>query len=119
MQIEIRDDVIWAKQLRADAHLYDTIIRLEDDETIRLDVNGISGSWRKMKTGRDGRPTLGIKPVGAMADVWRRLQAKRGGYVNIGWPDDEGDEFLRLADKTFIEWYSAEDEEAFRDLQPL
>lgn len=119
MLIEIRDDVIWAKQLRADHALYDAVIRLREDETIRLTVDGETGLWRKMKTGRDGRPTQGIKPVGETVDFWRRMQDKRGQRVPIESADDEDDDYLRYVDRTFVEWYSAEDEEAFRDLQPL
>jgi hypothetical protein len=61
----------------------------------------------------------GLKPVGAMAAVWKRLQARRGQKVSITWPGDEDDALLRLADMTFDEWYSAEDEEAFGELRPL
>ena len=53
-----------------------------------------------------------------MASVWARLQKRRGDKVRIEWPEDD-DPFLRLADTTFEEWYSAEDEEAFGELQPL
>jgi len=116
--IEIRDDVIWAKHLKGDPTLYKQIVELKDDEIIKLKVDGVVGAWAKMKTGSDGRPTLGIKPVGAMASVWARLQKRRGDKVRIEWPEDD-DPFLRLADTTFEEWYSAEDEEAFGELQPL
>ncbi len=119
MQIEIRDDVIWAKHLRASRALYDAVIKLPEDETISLMVDGIVGKWAKMRVGADGRPTQGIKPVGAMATVWKRLQQRRGEKVSVSWPDDEEDAWLRLADMTFEEWCSAEDEEAFGDLQPL
>jgi hypothetical protein len=119
MLVEIRDDVIWAKHLARDPILYKTIINLADGETIRLSVDGIVGKWAKMRTGSDGRPTPGIKPVGAMATVWKRLQARRGEKVRVTWPDAEEAAWLRLADLTFEEWYSAEDEEAFGDLQPL
>lgn len=119
MLIEIRDDVIWAKHLKGNPSLYRQIVDLKEDEVIRLKVDGIIGTWVKMKTGRDGRPTLGIKPVGAMAGVWARLQKRRGEKITVDWPEDEDDPFLRLADATFEEWYSAEDEEAFGELRPL
>ncbi|PWK63881.1 hypothetical protein [Aminobacter sp. AP02] len=119
MLIEIRDDVIWAKHLRANPALYNTVLNLAPEETINLSVDGIFGKWAKMRTGADGRSTLGLKPVGAMATVWQRLQERRGEKVHVHWPDNEDDAWLRLADMTFEEWYSAEDEEAFGDLQPL
>jgi hypothetical protein len=111
--------VIWAKHLKAEPALYKAVVELGPEETIRLSVNGIIGTWSRMKTGKDGRPTLGIKPIGAMATVWARLQQRRGEKVTITWPDNEDDPFLRLADETFEEWYTAEDEEAFGDLQPV
>ncbi|EHK57462.1 hypothetical protein [Allomesorhizobium alhagi] len=119
MLIEIRDDVIWAKHLKASPALYNAVVNLPEEETINLAVDGIVGKWARMRTGADGRPTLGIKPVGAMATVWKRLQERRGEKVRVSWPDDEEDAWLRLADTTFEEWYSAEDEEAFGDLRPL
>ena len=119
MLMEIRDNSIWARHVKAAPDLYNAIIMLREGETIRLKVDGIVGKWEKMRTGKDGRPTTGIKPIGAMATVWNRMQARRGEKVDVSWPDDEGDAWLKMADKTFEEWYSAEDEEAFGDLQPL
>ena len=119
MLIEIRDGVIWAKHLKASPALYNEVVDLPDEETISLAIDGIVGKWARMRTGADGHPTLGIKPVGAMATVWKRLQERRGEKVRVSWPDDEEDAWLRLADATFEEWYSAEDEEAFGNLRPL
>ena len=119
MLIEIRDDVIWAKHLKRDPSLYDEIIALEDNEIIRLKVDGIVGTWARMRRGTDGRPTHGIKPVGAMASVWARLKKRRGEKVRVERPGEEPDPLLRLADQTFEEWYSAEDEEAYGELRPL
>jgi hypothetical protein len=119
MFIEIRDDVIWAKHLKGNPALYRRIAEMKDDQVIKLQVDGIVGDWARMKTGADGRPTLGIKPVGAMAAVWARLQDRRGEKVTIDEPYREDDPLLRLADMTFEEWYTAEDEEAFGELRPL
>ena len=69
--------------------------------------------------GADGRPVAGIKPVGKMADVWKRWQARRGEKVPVELPEGDADPFLKLADLTFEEWYSAEDEEAYGELRPL
>ncbi len=117
--LEIRDDVIWMKHLKRDRELYAAVSDLADEETITLRADKIVGKWARMKTGRDGRPTYGIKPVGAMARVWAGMQKRRGEKIRLELPDDEGDAYLRYADQTFVEWYSAEDEEAFGDLQPL
>ncbi len=119
MLLEIRDDVIWAKHLKGDPSLYRKVVSLEEGQSIRLNVDGIVGTWAKMNTGSDGRPTQGIKPLGAMASVWARLQKRRGDKIQVKWPDDEEDALLLLADATFDEWYTAEDEEAFGELRQI
>lgn len=119
MMIEIRDDVIWFNQLESEPALLRRLSALEEDEQITLRVDDIEGRWARMKTGKDGRPTHGIKPVGAMAIVWRRLQARRGEAVRIEWPDAAGNGYLEMLEETLDEWRSAEDEAAFGDLRPL
>ncbi|MBX3579608.1 MAG: hypothetical protein KF723_20575 [Rhizobiaceae bacterium] len=119
VMMEIRDNVIWAKHVKADARLYETVMKLPEFETIKLSVDGIKGEWEKMKLGSDGRPVAGIKPIGSMADVWKRWQVRRGEKVAVELPGTDPDPFLKLADRTFEEWYSAEDEEAYGELRPL
>lgn len=119
MLMEIRDDVIWAKHLKASPELYDAVVNLEENEIIRLSVDGIIGRWARMRTGKDGRPTLGLKPVGAMAQVWKRMQERRGEKVPLDWPEGPPDPWLQMADASFVEWRSAEDEEAYGELRPL
>ncbi len=119
MLMEIRDNVIWAKHLQTDTRLQAAVLRLKEDQKIKLSVDGIVGDWVKMRTGKDGRPVQGIKPSGAMIAVWDRLQKRRGERVRVDWPDSQPDPILQLADVSFQEWYSAEDEEAFGELRPL
>ena len=119
MLIEIRDNVIWARHLERDPSLHDEIVALGENETVRLRVDGIVGTWAKMRSGADGRPTLGIRPVGAMASVWARLQKRRGEKVLLERPSDTPGPLLERADRTFEEWYSAEDEEAYGELRPI
>jgi hypothetical protein len=99
--------------------LYGQVVQLKEDEIITLKVDGIVGKWARMRTGSDGRPTMGIKPLGAMAAVWARLQKRRGDKIEVGLPEKGDDPLMRLADLTFEEWYSAEDEEAYGELRPL
>lgn len=118
MQIEIRDDVIWFRQLRAEPALISRLSALKDNEKIVLRIDNIEARWARMRTGRDGRPTHGIKPVGAMATVWSRLQARRGELVELEVPDMVPDSYLASLDGSLDEWLSAEDEQAFGDLRP-
>ena len=46
-----------------------------------LEVDGVRGTWRKMDDGADGRPTPGLRPVGAAQEVWRYLFKRRRGEV--------------------------------------
>lgn len=119
MFIKIRDDVLWLKQLKEVPDLFEAASQLAAGDELTLRVDGIVGRWARMRPGRDGRPTMGLKPIGAMAEVWARLQRKRGELVSLDWPDAEDDPLLRLADETFDEWRSAEDEAAYGDLRPL
>lgn len=119
MFVEIRDDVLWLKQLKDAPDLFEAASRLPAGEVLTLRVDGIVGKWARMRQGRDGRPTKGLKPIGAMAEVWARLQRRRGELVTLEWPGAEDDPLLRLADETFDEWRSAEDEAAYGELRPL
>jgi hypothetical protein len=117
--MEIRDNSIWAKHLKADRRLHEKVLTLNETQVLRLSVDGIEGDWQRMRTGKDGRPTPGIKPVGKMAAVWKRWQARRGEKVVVKLAEDETDPLLQIADRTFQEWYTAEDEEAFGELRPV
>jgi hypothetical protein len=115
-QIRISDNNIWAKHIEDDAALQERILDLAPGAVIDLEVAGIAGQWAKANTGRDGRPTQAIKPVGAMKEVWKDLfRTKRGAFVTIR-QTQLSDSYLAALRGTLSEWDSPEDEEAFRDL---
>ena len=113
--VKISDDVLWAKQIEGDNALRARIVELPAGETIDLEVDGIVGPWEKAKTGKDGRPTPAIKPVGPMREIWKRFQARRGEFIAIR-ETRTADSYLKALSGTLSEWNSPEDEEAFRDL---
>jgi len=113
--VEISDDTIWAKQIEGGKALKDKILSLAPGEVIELEVDGIVGSWEKMRNGRDGRATMGLKPIGPMKEIWKRLQARRGEVVEVRQVRT-ADAYLAALSETMTEWNSPEDEEAFRDL---
>lgn len=119
MFIEIRNNAIWFKQLEAEPALHDRLSALNEGEQIVLKVDNVEGRWVRMRTGRDGRPTNGIRPVGAMATVWARLQARRGQLVRLEMPGSMCEAYLVGLDDSLDEWLTAEDEEAFGDLRPV
>jgi hypothetical protein len=77
----VSDYVIWAKHVHNDPELAQRILSMWAGETIQLEVDGVRGTWRKMDDGADGRPTPGIRPVGAAQEVWRYLYKRRRGEV--------------------------------------
>ena len=117
LRVEITDEVVWAKHL--EEPLKSRVLNLRPDARIELAVDGIVGEWRKMKTGRDGRPTQGIRPIGPMAEIWKqKFRPRKGEWVTIR-EVRTADRYLEGLAANLGEWDSAEDEDAYRDLQPV
>jgi hypothetical protein len=111
----INDDSIWIRNIEGDPRLRERIAGLRPGEVIDLEVDGIVGKWEKMRKGRDGRPTLGIKPIAEMRSVWARL--RREGKRTVGIREVvAADTYLASLTPLLSEWDTPEDEEAFRDL---
>jgi hypothetical protein len=113
--VKINDDVLWAKQIEGDPDLRERIVALPAGSSIDLEVDGIVGHWEKARTGKDGRPTLAVKPVGPMREVWKRFQERRGEIVEVR-ETRSADRYLKALSGTLSEWDTPEDDEAFRDL---
>jgi hypothetical protein len=113
--VKISDDLLWTTNIQGDSDLRDRIAKLPAGAVIDLEIDGIVGNWEKAKTGKDGRPTSAIKPVGPMREIWKRLQARRGDVVAIR-ETRTADSYLKALSGTLSEWNSPEDDEAFRDL---
>jgi hypothetical protein len=80
----VSDYVIWTKHIHGDPELVARIHALWAGQTIELEVDGTKGTWRKMDDGVDGRPTPGIRPIGAAQAVWRALyKTQRGETVTL------------------------------------
>src|SRR5271154_4503726 len=77
----VSDYVIWAKHIHDDPELAQRVLAMWAGETIQLEVDGVRGTWRKMDDGADGRPTPGLRPIGAAQEVWRYLFKRRRGEV--------------------------------------
>jgi len=77
----VSDYVIWAKHIHDDPELVQRVLVMWAGETIQLEVDGVRGTWRKMDDGSDGRPTPGIRPIGAAQEVWRYLYKRRRGEL--------------------------------------
>jgi len=114
-KVKVSDDAIWAKHIEGDSRLGEKILRLHAGQVIDLEVDGIVGRWEKMRDGRDGRPTSGIKPIEAMRQVWAMLRRGPERIVDIR-EVRTADTYLATLDMTLSEWDSPEDEAAYRDL---
>lgn len=113
--VEICDDAVWVKHIEGDAALQDRIRSMQPSETIELEIDGIVGKWEKMKLGKDGRPTLGIRPVGDMKEVWKHLREKPATRVKVR-EVVSADTYLASLTATLSEWDSPEDDRAYSEL---
>ena len=109
------DDVIWLKYVNADSTTIALLRQLPASAKLKLDIEGFRGEWERMADGKDGRPTLGLKPVGKTLAFWKSMKTRRGDYLEFKVIDPR-DTYLSDIQKTMNEWESEEDEMAFNDL---
>ena len=109
------DDVIWFKHMRADGHTLALLRRLPAKTWLILEIEGHRGDWERMADGKDGRPTLGLKPVGQTQVFWKSMKARRGDQLEFKIVEPR-DTYLSGVQKSLNEWQSPEDELAFQDL---
>lgn len=113
--VSISDHAVWFKHL-ANQNLRERLAALEAEAEITLETDSVTGRWRRMKRGVDGRLPDAIIPVGPMKDVWNKwFRTRRGEWVEVRIVTT-ADDYLSAQTPLFSEWASAEDDEAFRDL---
>lgn len=78
--VEVRDtNTIWFKHV-ADSAVVARLAALKPEETIDLVINGVRGTWRRMKNYQTtGAPTAGISPVGDAKRQWESIYSMRRG----------------------------------------
>lgn len=113
--IKINDDAIWIKHIEGSEQLRQRISALRAGETLDLEVDGIVGKWERMRDGKDGRPTYGIKPVSHMKEVWARMRQQSGRIVEVR-EVMTADTYLASLTGTLTEWDSPQDEAAYGHL---
>jgi hypothetical protein len=114
-RIHIQDHAIWFKHLPG-REVQERLAQLPPEGEVSLEVDGVSGRWRRMKRGKDGRLPDAVIPVGHMKSVWNDwFRTRRGDTVTFRVLTT-ADDWLAKVTPLFSEWNSAEDEEAFRDL---
>ena len=111
----IQDHAIWFKHLPG-RDLLDRLGDLPPEGEVMVEIDGVTGVWRRMKRGKDGRLPDAIIPTGVMKDVWNDwFRTRRGDVVPVRLLN-RTDDYLAATAPLFSEWNSAEDDAAFRDL---
>lgn len=113
--LPISDTTIWFKHIKHEG-LRRLLSALGEGEAIFLDTDGVVGRWVRMEQGHNSYATPGIKPDGAMRDIWYHWFSTRRGEVIQVRTVELADDYLAQGSILFSEWNSPEDEEAFRDL---
>ena len=117
-QVKVSDHVIWLTRIQGGSALRDRLTALEPQARVLLRVDGARMAFRRMQDGRDGRPTLGLRPDADFVQQWNALyETKRGEMVSLELESVQGvDPYLAGLEPVLAEWLSPEDEEAFGDL---
>lgn len=85
----VRDVVIWTKHVHG-GDMAQRLAALPGDAEVTLLVDGVQGRWCKMRDGRDGRPTAGLRPVGRAQGFWQALfENRRGDSVSLDLASDQ------------------------------
>jgi hypothetical protein len=115
-KVKIRDDAIWVKHIEGDPQLGERIRALQAGDILDLEVAGIIGRWQRMRDGKDGRPTYGVRPIEKMREVWARLRKETTGQIVDIREVTSADTYLAALTPILSEWDSPEDELAYSDL---
>jgi hypothetical protein len=81
-KVEVRDHAMWIKHIHGDVALADRLLAMSAGSLIALNVDGVSGHWRKMDDGKDGRATPGLRAIGPAREHWHAIQDRRGSLVD-------------------------------------
>jgi hypothetical protein len=91
-QVKISDIAIWIKHVE-NPQLRARLKALPDEEFINLETDGVIGRWVRMKSGKDGRPTEGIRPDGNI---------KKSGTIGIKPEEANSSRSARCSSQTII-----------------
>jgi hypothetical protein len=109
------DNAVWFKHIKADKDALALLMQLPAGTLLQLEIEGVRGHWQRMSNGKDGRPTLGLKPIGKTLAYWNSMKSRRGEYLEFKIVDPRDNDLADIQ-KTLSEWESEEDEAAFSNL---
>jgi hypothetical protein len=117
-KLMIRDNAVWAKHIEDDPEIVRRIEALPQNGPINLLIDGKPVRFVKMRDGKDGRPTPGLRPDPAFKPFWDAMQQQRGQAVQVQLegPQPVADPYLVSVAGLLMEWSSREDAEAYDDL---
>ena len=113
--VTVSDHAIWFKHL-PNRTLQNRLADLEPEAEITLEVDGVTGRWRRMKRGVDGRLPDAIIPIGPMKVIWNDWFRNRRSAVIPLKIVTTADDYLSAQTVLLSEWASPEDDAAFNDL---
>jgi hypothetical protein len=114
-RIPIEDVAIWFSHI-PNPELRQRLSALGEGEIIHIEADGVVGRWKRMRQGKNPKPTEAISPDGSMKRIWNEwFRTRKGERIEIR-EVTLADDFLAEGSVLFSEWNSPEDEEAFRDL---
>ena len=87
-EVQVRDHVIWISHIRGDEDLKTWLASVPAGALVELELDGWRCSWAKMADGKDGRPTPGLRPLGAAENRWNGMQNERGRWMSIRLCED-------------------------------
>ena len=80
--IEVRDVVLWLRHIHGSPALRESLLELGPEEIVHLALNGRKTTWCRMKNGKDGRPTPGLRPCDEPTRaLWNDLYENRRGEL--------------------------------------
>lgn len=82
--VQVRDHALWLDDIHGNAALQQRIREMREGERIELRVEGVRGTWRRLKDGAGGRSAPGIKAEGHAQSKWHELRnERRGGLATV------------------------------------
>jgi hypothetical protein len=114
-KLTIRDHAIWSKHIEEDPDMVRMIESLPENRPINLVIDGKPVRFVKMRDGKDGRPTPGLRPDPSFRPFWHAMQENRGRKVSVQMKPTTAleDSYLSSLSGLLAEWDSPEDAEAY------
>jgi len=82
--VQVRDHALWVDDIHGGTDLQQRIRDMREGETIDLVVEGVAGTWRRLRDGAGGRSAPGIQAEGEAQSKWHELRnERRGGLATV------------------------------------